>query len=295
MQINELTDLKPRIYHMWEENTGSMQYILVDESTSLCAIIDPVLDFDQKSCSTSSASADKLMSLVSALDLSVAWIIDTHPHADHLSAAGYLHDLTGAPTATGEHVVEVQKIWREIYQLPKAFATDGSQWDRLLADGEILWMGDLGIEAMHSPGHTLSSISLIAGNAAFVHDTVFMPDAGTARADFPGGDAGALWDSIQRILALPDETEVYTGHDYRPGGRPAMCRSTVAEQRTGNKHLVACQGSKDRFVEMRTRRDKELPLPDLMLHALQVNIAGGRLPPADCEGRSHLRLPLNAF
>lgn len=272
-----------------------MQYVLVDEPSALCAIIDPVLDFDRKKCSISTESADGILAFVSARNLSIAWLIDTHPHADHLSAAGYLHDLTGAPTATGERVVEVQKIWRDIYQLPESFPTDGSQWDRLLGDGEVVWMGDLGIEAMHSPGHTLSSISLIAGDAAFVHDTVFMPDAGTARADFPGGDAGALWDSVQRILSLPDETSLYTGHDYRPGGRPPLCRSTVAEQRTGNKHLIASRGSKERFVEMRTRRDQELPLPELMLHALQVNIDGGRLPPTDCKGRSHLRLPLNAF
>jgi glyoxylase-like metal-dependent hydrolase (beta-lactamase superfamily II) len=221
--------------------------------------------------------------------------LDTHPHADHFSAAGYLKERTGVPTAIGAKVVEVQALWKRIYDLPASFPTDGSQWDRLLQDGDEIEIGTVPVQVMHTPGHTLASVTYVAGDAAFVNDTLFMPDGGTARADFPGGDARALWRSIGRILALPDETRLYTGHDYMPGGRAPAFESTVGEQKRTNIHLVKAAGSEEAFVALRQARDRELPMPKLILHALQVNIAGGRLPPPDGNGRRYLKLPLDAL
>ena len=220
-------------------------------------------------------------------------ILDTHPHADHFSAAGYLKDKTGAPTAIGERVVEVQRLWKELYNLPDTFPVDGSQWDHLLADGERFAVGEMEARVLLSPGHTLCSITYMIGNAAFVHDTLFMPDSGTARCDFPGGDARQLWGSIQRILRLPADTRLFTGHDYRPKGRPAQWESSVAAQKAHNVHLRDFDEVK--FVELRKQRDRSLPLPALMLAALQVNIAGGRLPAPEDDGRRYLKIPLNAF
>ncbi|WP_426954807.1 MBL fold metallo-hydrolase [Muricoccus radiodurans] len=285
---------KPEVTGFHEPRTGSIQYVLADPATRRCAIIDPVLDFDACSGATATRSADAILDHVRERGLRVDWIIDTHPHADHLSAAGYLKDRTGAPTVTGARVVAVQRIWKRIYGLDETFPADGSQWDRLLADGDRITVGELGVEAMLCPGHTLASITLVSGDAAFIHDTLFMPDSGTARADFPGGDAAALWRSIGRILTLPDATRLFTGHDYRPQGRSAAWESTVAEQRATNRHLQAAT-DEAAFVALRTARDQTLPMPGLMLLALQVNIAGGRLPPPDAEGRRHLRLPLDAL
>jgi glyoxylase-like metal-dependent hydrolase (beta-lactamase superfamily II) len=277
----------------YDTATGSVQYVVADPITRRCAIIDPVLDFDPKSGSTGTASADQLLRHIEARGLALEWILDTHPHADHFSAAGYLKDVTDAPTAIGERVVEVQKIWKTLYHLADAFRTDGSQWDHLFADGERFTIGEMPVSVMLSPGHTLCSVSYLTGNAAFVHDTLFMPDSGTARADFPGGDARQLWRSIQRILQLPADMRLFTGHDYRPNGREARWQSTVAEQKAYNAQL---KGSDEtRFVWFRTERDRTLPLPDLMLAALQVNIAGGRLPAPEADGRRYLKMPLNAF
>ncbi|RYY17023.1 MAG: MBL fold metallo-hydrolase, partial [Alphaproteobacteria bacterium] len=214
------------------------------------------------------------------------------PHADHFSAAGYLKDMTGAPTAIGEHVVGVQRLWQKLYNVPE-LATDGRQWDRLFKDGEAFTLGSLHGSILFSPGHTLASITYAIGDAAFIHDTLFMPDSGSARTDFPGGDANQLWHSIQRILALPDTTRLFTGHDYKPGGREARWLSTVAEQRASNRHV---NGHDERsFIGIRTERDRTLPMPKLILSALQVNIAGGRLPHAEDDGRRYLKIPLNAF
>jgi glyoxylase-like metal-dependent hydrolase (beta-lactamase superfamily II) len=285
--------LEPDVTGFYDEPTGSVQYLVADRITRRGAIIDPVLDFDPTSGATRTTSADRLLRHIEARGLTLEWILDTHSHADHFSAAGYLKDVTGAPTAIGERVTEVQKIWKKLYNLPEAFLTDGSQWDRLFADGERFAVGALEARALLSAGHTLCSVTYLIGDAAFVHDTVFMPDSGTARADFPGGDARQLWRSIQRILQLPDDTRLFTGHDYRPNGREARWESTVAEQKAHNRHL------KDRdetaFVKFRNERDRCLPLPDLMLSALQVNIAGGRLPPPEDDGRCYLKVPLNAF
>ena len=285
--------VQPEITGFYDARTNSMQYVVTDPRTRVCAIIDPVLDYDEKSGSTATRSADALIDFVRTHELRVAWILDTHPHADHFSAVGYLKDKTGAPTATGAHVVAVQRLWKAIYDLPEAFPVDGSQWDRLFNDGDCFKIGALDVRVMHSPGHTLCSITYVVGNAAFIHDTLFMPDSGTARADFPGGDAARLWRSIQAILALPDATRLFSGHDYQPRGRPLAFESTVAQQKQCNAHVQVADEAA--FVALRSSRDRTLPMPKLILHALQMNIRGGALPPAEDNGRRYLKIPLDAL
>jgi glyoxylase-like metal-dependent hydrolase (beta-lactamase superfamily II) len=285
--------LEPEVTGFYDKATGSVQYVVADPMMQRCAIIDPVLDFDPTSGAVRTTSADRLLQHIEAQGLTLEWILDTHPHADHLSAARYLKDMTGAPTAIGERVAEVQKIWKKLYNLPETFPTDGSQWDHLFADREPFAVGAFEARALLSPGHTLCSMTYVMGDAAFVHDTAFMPDSGTARADFPGGDARQLWRSIQRILQLPDDTRLFIGHDYRPNGREARWESTVAEQKAHNSHLK--DHDESTFVKFRNERDRSLPLPSQMLLALQVNIAAGRLPSPESDGRRYLKIPLNAF
>jgi len=285
---------RPVVTGFFEKRTNSVQYVVTDSETRRAAIIDPVLDFDPKSGATATHSADELLAYVEREGLTLEWILDTHPHADHFSAAGYLRDRTGVPTAIGERVVDVQKLWKGIYNLPDGFPTDGSQWDRLFADGERFTIGNLDVEVMFTPGHTLASIAYLVGDAAFIHDTLFMPDGGTARADFPGGSAHALWRSIQRITALPEDIRLFTGHDYMPGGREPRWESTVGQQRRENRHLVKAQ-TEEAFVTLREARDRELPMPKLILHALQVNIRGGRLPEPEDNGKRYLKIPLDAL
>jgi glyoxylase-like metal-dependent hydrolase (beta-lactamase superfamily II) len=282
-----------RVEALFEKRTSSVQYIVVDEATKHCAIIDPVLDFNESSASVRPSSADQLLALIRARGYQLQWILDTHPHADHLSAAGYLKEKTGAPTAIGEKVTAVQTMWKEIYRLPDSFPTDGRQWNRLFADGEGFELGRSSIEVMLSPGHTLASVTYLVDDIAFIHDTLFMPDVGTARADFPGGSAVDLWKSIQRILALPDNTRLFTGHDYPPKDREPAWESTVAQQKAENVHLRKAQ-TVEKFVRLREERDKGLPLPAQMLFALQVNIRGGRLPEAIAAKR-FLTIPVDAF
>lgn len=284
----------PLVKAFFDKRTFSVQYVAADPESGQCAIIDPVLDFDPNSGATATWSADALLAHVQEQGYRLQWILDTHPHADHLSAAGYLKDKTGVPIAIGEKVVEVQKLWKSIYHLPDSFRTDGSQWDRLFADGESFRIGTIDTKVMLSPGHTLASITYVAGDAAFIHDTLFMPDYGSARADFPGGDATALWHSIQRILALPEATRLFTGHDYMPNGREPRWESTVGEQKAHNKHLQQAS-SEAAYVAMRQKLDAKLPMPKLLLHSLQVNIAGGRLPAPESNGKRYLKLPLDAL
>lgn len=283
----------PTVAGFFDPRTSSIQYVVADTGTGRCAIIDPVLDYDEKSGAVATTQADALLDFVAAQGLTVEWILDTHPHADHFSAAAYLKERTGAPTAIGAKVVEVQRLWKAIYNLP-GFATDGSQWDRLFADGDTFRIGDMECRVMFSPGHTLASITYVIGDTAFVHDTLFMPDSGTARTDFPGGSAADLWRSITAILALPDETRLFTGHDYQPGGRTPCWESTVAEQKAANTHITAWR-SEAEFVAQRQARDATLPMPRLILHALQVNTNGGRLPVPEDNGRSYLKIPIGAL
>ncbi|CAN7648302.1 bifunctional sulfur transferase/dioxygenase Blh [Pararhizobium sp. LjRoot235] len=283
---------RPQVKGFFDNRTWSVQYVVSDPATRKCAIIDPVLDFDEKAGATATINADAILDYVREKDLTVEWILDTHPHADHFSAAQYLKEKTGARTAIGERVVDVQELWKGIYNWPE-LATDGSQWDRLFAHGETFKVGSIDAKVLFSPGHTLASITYVIGEAAFVHDTLFMSDSGTARADFPGGDARVLWKSIQEILALPDETRIFTDHDYQPDGRAPRWESTVAEQKKSNPHLAGV--SEEEFVALRTKRDKTLPMPKLILHALQVNIRGGRLPEPEANGKRYLKFPLDTF
>ncbi len=283
----------PIVAGFFEPRTFSIQYVVTDPETKRCAIIDPVLDFEEKSGATGTHSADALLDYIRRESLEVEWILDTHPHADHFSAAGYLHDRLGAPTAIGAEVTQVQRLWKGIYNLGDSLATDGSQWDRLFAAGDTFRVGNLEGRVLFSPGHTLASITYVIGDAAFVHDTLFQPDFGTARADFPGGDAGQLWDSMQEILALPDSTRLFTGHDYMPDDREPRWESTVAEQKAQNPHIADI--SREEYIALRNRRDQELPMPKLILHSLQVNTRGGRLPEPEDNGKRYLKLPLNAL
>jgi uncharacterized protein (TIGR01244 family) len=283
---------RPQVKGFFDKRTWSVQYVVSDPATRKCAIIDPVLDFDEKAGATATINADAILDYVRDNQLTVEWILDTHPHADHFSASQYLKEKTGAQTAIGTRVVNVQKLWKDIYNWPE-LAVDGSLWDRLFAHGETFKVGSIDATVLLSPGHTLASITYVIGDAAFVHDTLFMPDSGTARADFPGGDARVLWKSIQEILALPDETRIFTGHDYQPGGRAPRWESTVANQKKFNPHLAGV--TEEEFVALRTTRDKTLPMPKLILHALQVNIRGGRLPEPEANGKRYLKFPLDAL
>ncbi|TWH26107.1 MULTISPECIES: MBL fold metallo-hydrolase [unclassified Aminobacter] len=285
--------IKPLVKGFFDERTFSVQYVVADPETKKCAIVDPVFDFDEKSGATSTRNADAILSYVDEQGFEVERILDTHPHADHFSAAQYLKEKTGAPTAIGEKVIEVQRLWKGIYNWPD-FPADGSQWDKLFAEGETFQVGNIPARVLFSPGHTLASITYVIGDAAFVHDTLFMPDSGTARADFPGGSASRLYRSIMEILSLPDETRIFTGHDYRPGGREPLWESTVAEQKAKNTHMSKCRTEAE-FVEVREARDKTLSMPKLILHALQVNMNGGRLPEPEANGKRYLKFPLNAF
>lgn len=284
---------KPDVTGIYDSRTGSIQYVVACPETRKCAIIDPVLDFDEKSASTATLNADKILALVAEHRYEVEWILDTHPHADHFSAASYLKEKTGAPIAIGEKVRDVQKLWNGFYNRPNAPA-DGSQWDRLFADGDEFSVGNIPARVMFSPGHTLASITYVIGDAAFVHDTLFMPDSGTARADFPGGCARQLWNSIQDILALPDETRIFTGHDYQPGGREPLWESTVAEQKAKNIH-ISVHKTEEAYVAAREARDRTLPMPKLILYALQINTNAGRLPEPEDNGVRYLKVPMNLF
>lgn len=284
--------LRPQVKGFYDPRTFSIQYVVTDPATKRCAIVDPVLDFDEKSGATATNQADAILAYVREQGLTVEWILDTHPHADHFSAAHYLKTQTGAQTAIGEQVVAVQRLWKGLYNWPE-LATDGSQWDRLFSHGERFKLGSLDVSVLFSPGHTLASITYVIGDAAFVHDTLFMPDGGTARADFPGGSAKALWSSIQAILALPDETRLFTGHDYQPHGRSPRWESTVGQQKQSNAHIVGLEEAG--FVSLREARDRTLSMPKLILHALQVNILGGRLPDPESNGRRYLKIPLDAL
>ena len=281
----------PEVTGFFDPRTFSIQYVVADPGTGKCAIIDPVLDYDEKSAATATVNADAILGFVATRGYELEWILDTHPHADHFSAAGYLKEKTGKPIAIGERIVEVQRLWRGFYNWPD-FAADGSQWDRLFGDGDSFAIGDIEARVMFSPGHTLASVTYVIGDAAFVHDTLFMPDSGTARADFPGGSASALWRSIRDILALPDETRIFTGHDYQPGGREPRWQSTVAGQKADNIHMPKL-GTEAEFVAFRQARDRGLAMPRLILPALQVNINAGRLPQPEANGTRYLKIPLD--
>ncbi|WP_299608819.1 MBL fold metallo-hydrolase [uncultured Tateyamaria sp.] len=285
--------MTPDVKAFFDEPTNTVSYVVKDPDSQSCAILDSVLDFDPKSGRTSTASADAIISYVKKNDLTVAWILETHAHADHLSAAPYLKAQLGGTTAVGAHIKDVQEVFAKVFNVEKGFLTDGSQFEHLFEDGEEFVVGGMTVTAMHTPGHTPACMTYVVGDAAFVGDTMFMPDYGTARADFPGGDARVMYRSIQKILALPDETTLYMCHDYKAPGRDEYkWETTVGEERTKNVHIGAGQ-TEDEFVAMREARDATLSMPTLILPSVQVNIRAGEMPPAEDNGVSYLKVPIN--
>jgi len=280
-----------RIQAFFDEATNTVSYLVSDPATRHAAVIDPVLDYDHRSGKASTVSADRLLAAAGEQGLAVVWILETHAHADHLSAAPYLKGKTGAPVAIGEHIRDVQTIFRPVFNLGDV-SGDGSEFDRLLRDGETFPIGSLEVEVMHTPGHTPACVSYRIGDAVFVGDTLFMPDYGTARADFPGGSALTLYRSIQRLLALPPQTRLFMCHDYKAPGRDSYAwETTVADERARNVHVHEGVGA-DEFVAMRQRRDATLPAPTLLLPSIQVNIRAGRLPQAESNGVRYLKIPV---
>ncbi|MBN9342274.1 MAG: MBL fold metallo-hydrolase [Comamonadaceae bacterium SCN 68-20] len=280
-----------QIQAFFEEATNTVTYLVSDPATRQAIVIDPVLDYDHRSGKVSTTSADQVLAAAAAQALEVAWILETHAHADHLSAAPYLKARTGARVAIGEHICDVQTIFRPVFNLDDV-SGDGVEFDRLLRDGETFTIGDLKVDVLHTPGHTPACVSYRIGDAVFVGDTLFMPDYGTARADFPGGSAHTLYQSIQKLLALPPATRLFMCHDYKAPGRDSYAwESTVAEERAHNVHVH--EGvSADEFVAMRQRRDATLAAPTLLLPSIQVNIRAGRLPEAESNGVRYLKIPM---
>ena len=293
----------PDVWGVYEPATGSVQYVAACPTARRAALIDVVWDFDPKSFGTATHSMERVLDLVKREGLSVEHVLDTHPHADHLMASAQLRERTGAPTAIGERVREIADLWRGLYNEPGAF-DPACDFDRLLADGDTLRIGDLPVRVMLSPGHTLGSVTFVVGEggegqggsaAAFVHDTLMYPDMGTSRCDFPGGSAADLWNSVQSILALPSDTRLFVGHDCgAPGRSEPMWEATVAEHKRSNKH-VHDGADRDAFIATRETRDATLALPARMLAALQVNLRGGRLPDAEDDGENYLKMPVNRF
>lgn len=278
----------------FDDKTWTVSYVIADNATKCAAIVDPVLDFDFKSGRTSTVQANKLLAYVLEHGLTVQWILETHAHADHLSAARYLQQMVGGRIAIGEHIKEVQATFKKLYNLERNFLPDGTQFDHLFQDNEVFKIGDVEATALLVPGHTPADMAYVVDGAVFVGDTLFMPDVGTARADFPGGNAHTLYRSIRRLLALPPQTKMFVCHDYPPEGRLPAWETSVAEQRAKNIH-VRDGVSEDEFVKMRTARDALLEVPTLILPSIQVNIRAGQLPPAEDDGVSYLKIPLNVL
>ena len=285
---------RTHVQPFFDPKTWTVSYVVSDPATGAAAVIDPVLDFDMKSGSTGTESADQVLAYLREHQLQVQWILETHAHADHLSAARYLQQQAGGRIAIGEHIRDVQAVFKKLYNLERNFLPDGSQFDHLFQDGETFRIGEVEATALLVPGHTPADMAYLVDGTVFVGDTLFMPDVGTARADFPGGDAHTLYRSIHRILALPPETRMYVCHDYPPKGRAAQWETTVAEQRAKNIH-VRDGIDEAAFVAMRQARDATLDVPTLILPSIQVNVRAGALPPADDNGVAYLRIPLNAL
>lgn len=285
--------MQPDIRAFFDQATWTMTYVVKDPNSTACAIVDSVLDFDAASGRTKTDSADKVIAMVQSEGLDVEWIVETHVHADHLSAAPYLHNTLGGQIGIGAHITDVQEIFGNLFNAEPEFRRDGSQFDQLFKDGDTFRIGGMEAEALHTPGHTPACMAYHVGDALFVGDTLFMPDFGTARCDFPGGDARVLYQSIQKLLAFPPETRLFMCHDYMPGGRELKYESTVAEQKASNIHVH--EGiSEDEFVKMRAAKDQTLDMPKLILPSVQVNMRAGDLPPAEDNGVRYLKIPLDA-
>lgn len=287
--------MRPDVITFFDEATFTASHLVIDLSTKKAAIIDPVLDFDPASGRTKTTSADKIVTHVRKNDLDVEWILETHVHADHITAAPYLKEQLGGKTGIGDHVSIIQKTFGEVFNAEDAFQRDGSQFDVLFSDSVTLNIGSITGKVIHTPGHTPACITYIIGDAGFVGDTMFMPDYGSARCDFPGGDARTLYRSIQKLFALPEETRLFMCHDYKAPGRDFFAwETTVAEQKAKNIHLGGGVSEED-FVNMRETRDATLSMPKLILPSVQVNMRAGDFPPADTNGVQYLKLPVNAL
>ncbi len=289
-----VSDVKPEVHGIFDPATWTITYVVYEKEGSACAIIDSVLDYDPKSGRTRTDSADKVIAFVKEKSLKVEWILETHAHADHMTAAPYLKQKLGGRIAIGDHISTVQQVFKGVFNLEPGFATDGSQFDHLLKEDESFAIGKLNGQVMFVPGHTPACVAYRIGDAVFVGDTLFMPDVGTARCDFPGGDARALYRSVRKLLSLPPQTRLFMCHDYPPDGREIRFESTVAEQQRSNIHVN--EGvSEDAFVAMRKKRDETLEMPVLILPSVQVNIRAGAMPPADANGVAYLKIPVNAL
>jgi glyoxylase-like metal-dependent hydrolase (beta-lactamase superfamily II) len=288
------TQQSPLIKDFFDSETSTFTYVVYEGFGSSCVIIDSVLNYDPKSGRTSITSADEVISFIKAHQLQVSWILETHAHADHLTAAPYLQSHLGGKLVIGDHIKNVQTVFKGVFNLDDCFKPDGTQFDYLLKEGESLAFGNLSLKALLVPGHTPACMAYEIGDAIFVGDTLFMPDVGTARCDFPGGDAKTLYRSIQKILSYPGQTKLYMCHDYPPNGRPAMGVTTIADEKASNIHLHDGV-TEEQFVRMRTARDKTLEMPTLILPSIQVNIRAGHFPEPDANGVAYLKIPLNAL
>ena len=285
---------KPHVQHFFDPHTWTLTYVVSDPVSRRCAIIDPVLDLDYPSGTLTTEIADQLIAYIRAQDLSVDYIIETHVHADHLTSALYLQKKLGGKILIGAQITTVQETFASVYNEPSDFPVNGSQFDVMVGDGDRFMLGGIECHAFHVPGHTPACMAYLFGDALFVGDTLFMPDGGTARCDFPGGDAKTLFHSIKRLLTLPSETRMFVCHDYQPNDRELQFETTVGMQRAENIH-VNDKVTEESFVSMRETRDATLGMPTLILPSLQVNIRAGHLPPADTDGKLFLRVPINVF
>lgn len=286
--------IKPHVTAFFDEATNTVTYVAQDPASDACAVIDCVMDIDYAAGRITFDNADAVIAFVKDKGLRVEWLIETHVHADHLSAAPYIQEKLGGKIGIGANITVVQDTFGKVFNEGTAFQRDGSQFDRLFEDGDTYQVGAMTCFAIHTPGHTPACMTHVMGDAAFVGDTLFMPDGGTARADFPGGDAGILYDSIQKIFALPDAMRLFMCHDYGPGGREIRWETTVAEEKANNIH-VGSGKSRDEFIKMRTDRDATLDMPKLIIPSLQVNMRAGQLPPAEEDGKSFLKVPVNTL
>ena len=289
--MTKTTQTTPAITAFFDEDTFTVTYIVADPDTKQCAVIDTVLDYDANMGRTRTDSADKVIASIKEQGLTVTWLIETHVHADHLSAAPYIQQQLGGKIAIGNQITQVQDIFGNLFHAEDGFSRNGSQFDHLLTPNEELKIGNLSMTAMHTPGHTPACMSFVVGDACFVGDTLFMPDYGTARCDFPGGDATTLYESMEQILSLPDETRLFMCHDYAPGGREYLWESTVAESKATNIHLAG--KTKAEFINMRTTRDAQLSAPRLLLPSVQVNMRAGHMPPVEDNGIAYIKIPVN--
>jgi len=282
--------MNPCVKNFYDEATGTFSYVVKDMHSNHAVIIDPVLDFDLPSGACEYTSANKLLDYIAANDLNVQWILETHAHADHLTAAQYLREKTGAKIAIGKGITQVQQTFRTVFNLGTSFAVDGSQFDHCFGDGDSFMLGEAPVRVMATPGHTNDSVTYLIGDAAFIGDTLFHPKLGTARCDFPGGDAAVLYRSIQKILSLPQDTRIFLCHDYPEDGRAPVCQVSIADQRLHNIHVNDGNNESD-FVNFREQRDSQLAVPKLIYPAVQVNIAAGKLPEKEGNGTRFLKLP----